>query len=305
VRDLRLALESSLGLVVDFLPTSHGERCDFLVMRPDRGLVADKLRQFVSEPSGGGDSPLDMVAVDLNADHLVYDTSVSLAEIHPQFGLGDACALLMPFSTQFPHPTLLISAVSIAGMALCSDSDVWKKWGTIELCGPGLSIRVLCVADSPEWKQLEQLFDPESEQAQAPLYDLLLVPFPLQVCSSPGAFEVLAIRVHGSHMTLSEQREEKVRLQREQGLRQRINDVLTTLTYREREILKLRYGIGDGYVYTPDEVGRIFKISADEVRQVEDAAILKLQHPVRVKRLQEFLDSEEGDGGAPGPDTGS
>jgi RNA polymerase sigma factor (sigma-70 family) len=305
VRDLRLALESSLGLVVDFLPTSQGERCDFLVMRPDRGLVADKLMQFVSEPSGGGDSPLDMVAVDLNADHLVYDTSVSLAEIHPDRGLGDACALLMPFSRQFPHPTLLISAVSIAGMDLCLDSDVWKKWGTIELCGSGLSSRVLCVAGSPEWRQLEQLIGPESGQAQVSLYDLLLVPLPLQVSSSPAAFEVLAIRVHGSHMTLAEQREDKIRTQREQVLRSRINDVLRTLTYREREILKLRYGIGDGYVYTPDEVGRIFKISADEVRQVEDSAILKLQHPVRVKRLQEFLDSEEGDGGAPGPDAGS
>ncbi|MFO0963163.1 MAG: RNA polymerase sigma factor RpoD [Phycisphaerales bacterium] len=77
-------------------------------------------------------------------------------------------------------------------------------------------------------------------------------------------------------------------------LRQRINDVLKTLTYREREILKLRYGIGDGYTYTLEEVGRIFKVTRERVRQVENKAIRKLQHPVRRQRLQSFLDRDEG-----------
>jgi len=72
-------------------------------------------------------------------------------------------------------------------------------------------------------------------------------------------------------------------------LRQRINDVLKTLTYREREILKLRYGIGDGYTYTLEEVGRIFKVTRERVRQVESKAIRKLQHPVRRQRLASFL----------------
>ena len=72
-------------------------------------------------------------------------------------------------------------------------------------------------------------------------------------------------------------------------LRQRINDVLKTLTYREREILKLRYGIGDGYTYTLEEVGRIFKVTRERVRQVESKAIRKLQHPVRRRRLASFL----------------
>jgi RNA polymerase primary sigma factor len=72
-------------------------------------------------------------------------------------------------------------------------------------------------------------------------------------------------------------------------LRQRINDVLKTLTYREREILKLRYGIGDGYTYTLEEVGRIFKVTRERVRQVESKAIRKLQHPVRRRRLTNFL----------------
>src|SRR4029078_1950312 len=59
-------------------------------------------------------------------------------------------------------------------------------------------------------------------------------------------------------------------------LRERIDQVLKTLTYREREIIKLRYGIGDGYTYTLEEVGRIFKVTRERVRQVEAKAIRKL-----------------------------
>ena len=74
------------------------------------------------------------------------------------------------------------------------------------------------------------------------------------------------------------------------ALRQRIEAVLKTLTYREREIIKLRYGIGDGYTYTLEEVGRIFKVTRERVRQVEAKAIRKLQHPVRARKLQGFVD---------------
>ncbi|GJM18730.1 MAG: RNA polymerase sigma factor [Phycisphaeraceae bacterium] len=73
-------------------------------------------------------------------------------------------------------------------------------------------------------------------------------------------------------------------------LKQRIESVLKTLTYREREIIKLRYGIGDGYTYTLEEVGRIFKVTRERVRQVEAKAIRKLQHPVRSRKLQGFVD---------------
>ena len=75
-------------------------------------------------------------------------------------------------------------------------------------------------------------------------------------------------------------------------LRGRIEQVLKTLTYREREIIKLRYGIGDGYTYTLEEVGRIFKVTRERVRQVEAKAIRKLQHPVRSRKLSGFLDGE-------------
>jgi RNA polymerase primary sigma factor len=74
-------------------------------------------------------------------------------------------------------------------------------------------------------------------------------------------------------------------------LKDRIEEVLKTLTYREREIIKLRYGIGDGYTYTLEEVGRIFKVTRERVRQVEAKAIRKLQHPVRARKLEGFLDA--------------
>ena len=73
-------------------------------------------------------------------------------------------------------------------------------------------------------------------------------------------------------------------------LKERIDMILNTLSYREREIIKLRYGIGDGYTYTLEEVGRIFKVTRERVRQVEAKAIRKLQHPVRARRLEGFLD---------------
>ena len=76
-------------------------------------------------------------------------------------------------------------------------------------------------------------------------------------------------------------------------LRQRLEQVLKTLTYREREIIKLRYGIGDGYTYTLEEVGRIFKVTRERVRQVEAKAIRKLQHPVRSRKLKGFVDGDD------------
>jgi len=74
------------------------------------------------------------------------------------------------------------------------------------------------------------------------------------------------------------------------ALRARIDHVLKTLTYREREIIKLRFGIGDGYIYTLEEVGRIFKVTRERVRQVEARAIRKLQHPVRSRKFAGFIE---------------
>jgi RNA polymerase primary sigma factor len=84
--------------------------------------------------------------------------------------------------------------------------------------------------------------------------------------------------------------ESPVQLATNEMLKERIDEILKTLTYREREIIKLRYGLGDGYTYTLEEVGRIFKVTRERVRQVEAKAIRKLQHPVRCRRLEGFID---------------
>jgi len=76
-------------------------------------------------------------------------------------------------------------------------------------------------------------------------------------------------------------------------LKDKIEEVLKTLTYREREIIKLRYGLGDGYTYTLEEVGRIFKVTRERVRQIEAKAVRKLQHPVRCRKLEGFLDGAQ------------
>ena len=73
-------------------------------------------------------------------------------------------------------------------------------------------------------------------------------------------------------------------------LKDKIHQVLDTLTYREREIIKLRYGIGDGYTYTLEEVGRRFRVTRERVRQIEAKAIRKLQHPIRSRKLEGFME---------------
>ncbi|GIW92057.1 MAG: RNA polymerase sigma factor SigA [Pirellulaceae bacterium] len=72
-------------------------------------------------------------------------------------------------------------------------------------------------------------------------------------------------------------------------LREKIETLLKTLSYREREIIRLRYGLGDGYNYTLEEVGRIFKVTRERVRQIEAKAVKKLQHPVRSRLLEGFI----------------
>ena len=61
-------------------------------------------------------------------------------------------------------------------------------------------------------------------------------------------------------------------------LKRRLEDVMDDLSYREREIIKLRYGLADGYTYTLEEVGKIFSVTRERVRQIESKAVRKLQH---------------------------
>jgi RNA polymerase primary sigma factor len=73
-------------------------------------------------------------------------------------------------------------------------------------------------------------------------------------------------------------------------LKSKIADVLQSLDYREREILRLRYGLVDGYAYTLEEVGKIFSVTRERVRQIETKAVRSLQHPVRARQLSGFLE---------------
>ena len=74
-------------------------------------------------------------------------------------------------------------------------------------------------------------------------------------------------------------------------LKDKIDHVLKSLTYREREIIRLCYGLGDGYSYTLEETGRIFKVTRERIRQIESKALKKLQHATRAVHLQGFVDS--------------
>jgi len=82
---------------------------------------------------------------------------------------------------------------------------------------------------------------------------------------------------------------------KQEELKVGIADVLACLNYREREIIRLRYGLADGYTYTLEEVGQIFSVTRERVRQIEAKAVRKLQHPVRSRELSGFLDRNEGD----------
>jgi RNA polymerase primary sigma factor len=73
-------------------------------------------------------------------------------------------------------------------------------------------------------------------------------------------------------------------------LKDKMENVLSSLSFREREIVRLRYGIGDDYTYTLEEVGRKFNVTRERVRQIEAKALAKLQHPVRARKLEGFLE---------------
>jgi len=73
-------------------------------------------------------------------------------------------------------------------------------------------------------------------------------------------------------------------------LREQLESVLDTLTERERDVLKLRFGLDDGYQRTLEEVGHIFKVTRERIRQIEAKALKKLKHPSRSRMLRDYLD---------------
>jgi RNA polymerase primary sigma factor len=76
-------------------------------------------------------------------------------------------------------------------------------------------------------------------------------------------------------------------------LKEKLGDVLTTLTERERKILEMRFGLVDGYERTLEEIGKMYNVTRERIRQIEAKALRKLRHPTRVRHLQGFLETEE------------
>jgi RNA polymerase primary sigma factor len=75
-----------------------------------------------------------------------------------------------------------------------------------------------------------------------------------------------------------------------QLLKEQVTDVLNSLTYRERKVLGLRFGLEDGRSRTLEEVGREFQVTRERIRQIEAKALRKLRHPSRSKKLKDYLD---------------
>ena len=76
-------------------------------------------------------------------------------------------------------------------------------------------------------------------------------------------------------------------------LKDKLQDVLGSLTERERKVLELRFGLGDGYSRTLEEVGKQFKVTRERIRQIEAKALRKMRHPTRIRQLQGFLETDE------------
>ncbi|HUJ71517.1 MAG TPA: RNA polymerase sigma factor RpoD [Verrucomicrobiae bacterium] len=75
-------------------------------------------------------------------------------------------------------------------------------------------------------------------------------------------------------------------------LKEKLNDVLDTLTDRERKVLQLRFGLGDGYCRTLEEVGRQFRVTRERIRQIEAKALRKMRHPTRLRQVEGFLQAQ-------------
>lgn len=76
-------------------------------------------------------------------------------------------------------------------------------------------------------------------------------------------------------------------------LKEKLNDVLCSLTERERQILEMRFGLRDGYGHTLEEIGKKFQVTRERIRQIEAKGLRKLRHPTRIRMLAGFLDSDE------------
>ena len=75
--------------------------------------------------------------------------------------------------------------------------------------------------------------------------------------------------------------------------KKKIDEVLSTLTPRENEVIRRRYGLDDGKPKTLEEVGKEFNVTRERIRQIEAKALRKLRNPMRAKKLRDFVDTDE------------
>ncbi|MDU6559969.1 sigma-70 family RNA polymerase sigma factor, partial [Streptococcus thermophilus] len=73
-------------------------------------------------------------------------------------------------------------------------------------------------------------------------------------------------------------------------LREQLDEVLDTLTDREENVLRLRFGLDDGKMRTLEDVGKVFNVTRERIRQIEAKALRKLRHPSRSKQLKDFIE---------------
>ena len=85
-------------------------------------------------------------------------------------------------------------------------------------------------------------------------------------------------------------------------LREKIIDVLDSLTERERNVLSLRFGLKDGYSRTLEEVGRQFKVTRERIRQIEAKSLRKMRHPTRIRQLHGFFEADQSSVNKPKPE---
>ena len=76
-------------------------------------------------------------------------------------------------------------------------------------------------------------------------------------------------------------------------LKEKLDDVLTQLTERERKILEMRFGLVDGYGHTLEEIGNLYNVTRERIRQIEAKALRKLRHPTRAHHLHGFLETHQ------------
>jgi RNA polymerase primary sigma factor len=74
-------------------------------------------------------------------------------------------------------------------------------------------------------------------------------------------------------------------------LQELIDEVLSTLPEKEQKVLRMRFGLDDGYSHTLEEVGYVFNVTRERIRQIEAKALRRLKHPTRSKKLRDYLEN--------------